>query len=132
MVIRNRYGVPYLDRLRIVDTPWFGVYLHRIKGPDPQPDPHDHPWDFTSIVLAGGYTEEVWRAALGPIESYSRRWLVGSFHTMRGDGVAHRIVTAEPHTITLILRRKRFREWGFWTIEDNHLIGWTDWKDYEL
>src|SRR3954449_5709224 len=60
----ERFEVPdydgdgnYLTRLRIVQTPWFGVYLHRFDGPDPRPTLHDHPWPFLSFVLRGGYTE---------------------------------------------------------------------------
>ena len=53
-------GDPYLDRLRIIQTPWFGVYLHHIHRPDSDPDPHDHPWAFASLVLTGSYRELVW------------------------------------------------------------------------
>lgn len=131
MVIRNRFGVPYLERLRIIDTPWFGVYVHHIKGPDPQPDPHDHPWNFTSIVLAGGYTEQVWRREnLNLWRVYSRRWNCLSVHKMRAEGMAHRIMECEPHTLSLIVRGRRRREWGFWTINNESAEGWTHWKDY--
>lgn len=36
------------------------VYLHHILRSDDDPDPHDHPWSFVSIVLAGGYHDEQW------------------------------------------------------------------------
>lgn len=49
----------YLTRWRLVQTPWFGVYLHAIRLPDTDRHLHDHPWDFASVVLAGGYTEEL-------------------------------------------------------------------------
>jgi len=133
MDIKDRYGETYLARLRIIDTPWFGVYLHRIEDVDPQPDPHDHPWNFLSIVLAGGYTEQIWQqenAARWRV--YQRRWLVGTAHRMMAEGVAHRIVSCEPHTLTLVLRGKRSREWGFWTINNESAEGWTHWKDYDL
>jgi hypothetical protein len=134
LVIRNRFGVPYLERLRIVETPWFGVYLHHIKGPDPQPDPHDHPWTFISLVLAGSYTEQVWQRVGGiQTRTYVRRWLPLTVHRMRGSiKYAHRITTCDPHTLTLILRGPRRREWGFWDIaEDGKADGWTHWKEYE-
>lgn len=138
--IRNNDGETYLARLRIIDTPWFGVYLHRIEGIDPQSDPHDHPWNFLSVVLAGGYTEQVWRMHRGSSEKmhfpYVRRWPPLTIHRMKAEGVAHRIIETEPHTLSLILRGKRSREWGFWNIDSfaspTERLGWTHWKDYEL
>jgi hypothetical protein len=56
----GRDSDPYLDRLRIVGTPQFSLYLHHIHRPDEEPDPHDHPWWFASLVLAGWYEETVW------------------------------------------------------------------------
>lgn len=47
----------YLTRWRVVQTPWFGIYVHRFDGPDPRPTLHDHPWNFQSLVLVGGYVE---------------------------------------------------------------------------
>lgn len=34
------------------------LVLHHFTGVD-GPVPHDHPWDFTSWILKGGYVEEV-------------------------------------------------------------------------
>jgi hypothetical protein len=55
----------YLVRLRIVQTPWFGIYLHDIHEDDGDRDPHNHPWSFLSFVLRGYYTERVYPDPLG-------------------------------------------------------------------
>jgi hypothetical protein len=83
--------------------------LHHIVASDPDRDLHDHPWDFTSVLLTGAYAETtpdgvvvhrspaiVWRRAEdphrldlleGPMWTYvttgpvRRRW---GFHTARG------------------------------------------------
>jgi hypothetical protein len=47
----------YLVRWRLIQTPWFGIYLHKIMTPDPRPTLHDHPWPFLAVVLRGGYDE---------------------------------------------------------------------------
>lgn len=47
----------YLVRWRIIQTPWFGIFLHRMGTPDSRPTLHDHPWGFLSLVLRGGYVE---------------------------------------------------------------------------
>lgn len=58
-----------------VQKPGRGIYLHRwylwrdrrgdvmlhcIARDDDDPDPHDHPWDFQTTVLAGGYADQRW------------------------------------------------------------------------
>lgn len=35
------------------------VVFHRFTGPD-LGDPHDHPWAFKSLILSGGYREEIY------------------------------------------------------------------------
>src|SRR5258708_24177625 len=64
-------GDPYLDRLELVKTPLFGVYLHHIHRRDIEADPHDHPWPFASLLLAGAYTERYWPDKRDPC-----RWLI--------------------------------------------------------
>lgn len=121
----NDPTVTYLRRWRIVQTPWFGILLHRIYLPDSDRDPHDHPWDFTSIVLRGGYTEHVyWPHATGIGIYKETTWRLLSVHRITRD-LAHRITTLQPGTVTLVLTGPRRREWGFWT-ED----GWVHWRTY--
>ncbi len=57
--VPNLDGTPYLTRLRFVQTPWFGIYLHQIHTKDWDRHLHDHPWRFASLVLSGAYCEKV-------------------------------------------------------------------------
>ena len=118
-------GQTYLKRLRIIQTPWFSIYLHWIYLPDRDRDPHDHPWNFTSIILRGGYTERVWPQVDGkrytPQTATGDRytdvriiWRRFSVHRMSTDN-AHMIQTLKPKTLTLIVTGRRSRVWGFWT-----------------
>lgn len=107
-------GETYLRRLHLVKTPWFAVMLHWIKGPDPHPDPHDHPVSFLSVTLRGGYDELL--PDLG---------LVWKRVRYRRASDVHRIVYAEPGTLTLVLAGPVVRRWGFETPD-----GWIDWKTY--
>lgn len=119
-------GELYLVRLRIVQTPWFGVYLHNINEPDFDRDPHDHPWNFLSFIVRGGYTERIWaRPADRRLGSYQRRWNRFTWHRMTMEK-AHQIEEVQPNTVSLILTGPRTRNWGFWT-ED----GWVEWREYE-
>lgn len=106
-------GDPYLDRLRIIQTPWFGIYLHHIHRPDREPDPHDHPWNFASMVLAGWYEELVWadkRDAASWIRRDRPRW---SLRRITRNG-AHRITGTSGPLWTLVLTGPKVAEWGFW------------------
>lgn len=126
-------GRPFLERWGFVQDRIGGIYLHHIAGPDPGLDLHDHPWWFCSIVLTGGgYTERrisireaLDAAAKGrrarPGLTARRRW---SIRVTRLD-VAHRIVSVDPGTWTLVLRGPTRREWGFYLPD-----GWVDWKSY--
>lgn len=116
----------YLNRLRIVATPWFGVFVHRIMLPDNDRDPHDHPWNFWSFIIRGHYAEDVWEATnkvptMATIKE-RKRW---SFHGMRMHS-AHQIFEISSDLTTLVFTGPRKRVWGFWTKD-----GFITWDKYE-
>lgn len=122
---------PYLDRLRIIQTPYFGVYLHRIHRPDGDRDPHDHPWWFCSLVLSGSYTEQIWpypddRADGGPdtITSFKVKRPRFSRHVMSRNR-AHKITDVDGLLWTLVITGRRHGDWGFWTTD-----GFKPWHQY--
>lgn len=128
MTIPCENGLVYLARLRIIQTPWFGIYVHDIYEPDADRHPHNHPWSFISIVLRGEYMEMVydeptktplWHSAC----NHHKRF---SIHKM-GRKSAHRIIYAGPRLKTLILVGPRRSNWGFFT-ED----GYKPWQEYEV
>lgn len=131
-IISRVPGEPYLTRWRLIHTPWFGILLHKIDGPDPDQDPHDHPWNFISIVLWGGYTEKLVTPlplvdstlVLRTTDEQSWGWL--SVHKMPL-GKYHKIERLHKKpTWTLILTGPRKREWGFLTTDRGHVM----WKTY--
>lgn len=98
----------YLWRLRILQTPLFGIYLHKLCTPDPRDTLHNHPWAFTSIVLKGGYVEFV----PGPYYAQSR--YVKRINVKRFNNSFHWIaqLDREP-TWTLVFVGRRRRTWGY-------------------
>jgi hypothetical protein len=127
MILRRADGIAYLDRLRIVQTPWFGVYLHRMDAPDPGLDLHDHPWRFVSLVLRGGYDEYRTETRVATMfADLSERWPTtctpgvvnvrkrGSIQGMRLDEchTIHRLHRTP--TWTLMFVGRRVRGWGFY------------------
>jgi hypothetical protein len=133
--IIGKQGNPMMKRLRVIQTPWFGVYLHFIYREDLDPVPHDHPWNFYRIVLRGGYVELYFEdPATGRGELTSpgrRRWsYVPITH-------AHRITNVAPKTVSLVVVGPKVRTWGFWSPEvlgpDLVIAGgkrqWIDYRD---
>lgn len=117
----------YITRLHLLKTPWFAVCLHWLNGPDPEPDMHDHPVNFLSIILRGGYCENALEHRSGECEvdfhgpvAYVRTWcnFIKAAHI-------HKIVSVRPRTLTLCFMGPKVREWGFHTP-----IGWVHWKKY--
>ena len=107
----------YMERFWIFRTPWLSARIHRILRSDNDRDLHDHPWDYASLILRGGYWE---------ITDAGRRWYGPGSIVFRRAAHLHRLVlpAGEPAT-TLFLHRRKSRDWGFRTSD-----GWVDWKTY--
>lgn len=119
---------PMLERWRLIQTPWFGIYVHHIYREDMDRTPHDHPWEFRSLVLRGGYTEELHPdIRVNGFSFESRSHQRGSFHVFPLAN-AHRITYVLPGTTTLVLVGRKQRIWGFW----DDLLGSATWIDYRL
>lgn len=111
-------GANYLRRWWIVPrNPFCSVYLHEILQSDDDRALHDHPWDNTSVVLDGGYTEHT---------------PDGVFERVAGDVVSrpaqsmHRLVIPDGgRAVTLFLTGPRVREWGF-----DCPNGWRVWSEF--
>jgi hypothetical protein len=127
MTIPCQDGLVYLVRLRIIQTPWFGVYLHDIYEPDADREPHNHPWPFLSFILRGFYTERFYPQPYADLEEWrDRTWKRFTWHRMDRDS-AHRIVEAAPGLKTLIICGRRHASgWGFYT--DDGYVPWHEHK----
>lgn len=108
-LVRAVDGVRYLRRHWIVKTPFGGIILHRMDGPDARDTLHDHPFSFVSLVLRGGYIENRLRPRSMTVYPHVvTRWNVMRKHD------AHTIVELldEP-TWTLLFVGRHVRTWGF-------------------
>jgi hypothetical protein len=124
-------GADYLHRyyLFLKDRKWFpfNITLHTIVKSD-EPVFHDHPWNYTTIILKGGYWEHVpffdkngkksgevstWR---GPGSKISRK--ANELHYLELDE------SIGPATTLFIMGRQQ-RDWGF--LNDGK---WIQWEKY--
>jgi len=97
------------------------LMLHKLCRPDRERIPHDHPWDFATLCLSGGYTEEV--ADAGGGAKFSN--LMPGEARLRSAEHTHRIVKVFGVAWTLVLSGPRRRTWGFWDGKN-----FTDWRTY--
>jgi hypothetical protein len=120
------HGELYLRKLYLVRTPLFQVALNWFNSPDPDRAPHDHPRDFVSILLRGGYIEERYRVVgRSPLQTgTTKRTRILGVAFRRAESL-HRISAVKPNTTTLVLWGRQRRAWGFQT-----MWGWRLWKDY--
>lgn len=87
-----------------------------IARADEDKDEHDHPWNFISIILKGGYLET------SDFLSTTRR--PGSIAYKRADE-SHRVVRIFGKTYSLAIVWGKRREWGYQTN-----IGWVEAQEY--
>lgn len=141
LTLRRADGQVYLDRWGFQIDRLFGVYLHRMEAPDPGVDLHDHPWDFVSLVLRGGYTELRADTREAPLFArLAERWPSGvdrpagevverprwSIKRLRFDECHTIIALHRTPTWTLVLRGPRRRRWGFYLAD-----GWMPEAQYD-
>jgi hypothetical protein len=105
-------GNPYMTRHHVTET----VRFHHLLMSDPQPDMHDHPWDFTSVLITGGYREHTLH---GVVEHRAPAVV------HRGATEAHRLELLDGPTWTLVATGPTRRRWGFHTTG-----GWVHWSRY--
>ena len=125
---------PLLTRWHLLTTPWFRLHLHLFHRSDLDRALHDHPWEFYSLILWGGYTEvrpKEWLRILLELQhnddanddvanrlqdpnSIERVPYFPGALLHRPAWWAHRIeVPTGKKSISLVLVKKKTRDWGF-------------------
>lgn len=117
----TKKGWPYLDRVRLIQTPAVSLYLHRIYTPDVDDFPHDHPWWFASLVLSGRYTESIYPDPADLSDVQVRHRPRGSLRHLPRHR-AHQITEINGTLRTLVLAGPHHQSWRFWT--DHGPVDW--------
>lgn len=122
-VITRTDGTAYLIRWHIAHTKWGRIMLHKIVRSD-ESCPHDHPWNFTSIMLWGHYLEFEYKG-----DDNGPHFVDCQVHRApcilrRPANWLHKISVNKP-CWTLVFTSTRKRKWGFWTLR-----GWVKYNDY--
>lgn len=88
------------------------IWLHHFQRPDADRHVHDHPWWAVSVILVGGYLEEVLLDVAGRLKYSLRRHSAPAINVI-GGRTKHRIASVTPGTWTLMIVGPRHgRGWG--------------------
>jgi hypothetical protein len=98
-------------RYRLLVTPWFRVFLHRLWCPMWHPQGHDHPWSFVAIVLKGGYLERTQKEC---------RWRGQGSVLYRPAEFVHNVVTGRDVNWSIVITGPKRRQWGFVDMKPVH------------
>lgn len=117
-------GGPYLIRWDFLKLFGISFRFHTFLKSDPDRGLHDHPWWMVSILLAGGYCEELRGTGLIsrlPIYRIIKRKAPSIAFRHATD--AHRVTLIDGKPcLTLIITGPKKRDWGFYRKE-----GWVKW-----
>ncbi len=96
------------------------VFLHHFHRSDADDALHDHPWPFTSVILAGGYYEH----AVAQDGIIRRRWYGPGRVLTRAAEWKHRTeLLPGSDCWTLIFRGTKVRSWFFHCFANDRLTG---------
>ena len=125
--IISRQGALHFQRYRVIETPWFNIYLHRISASDREKDPHDHPFSFWSFILSGSYRE--W-FCLPPsfIAVHYGTYKAGDWVHHTAEDV-HQLTILTPVVWTLVFTSGRNRYWGY-RLVNQFDKAWVGHKEY--
>lgn len=89
-------------------------------GDDPRPTPHNHPWDFTSQILSGGYTEhKFWITKGGKLKQQTKTYKEGDLNIVKKNQY-HVVVDVLPNTVTRLTCGKATEgnKWGYFDVDE--------------
>lgn len=109
----------------ILRTPWGTLRVHNVMKSDEGRDFHDHPFNFTSLILWGGYLEHRPGCEADSFDDY--RWCrilaygracactyygPGSIVRRKAEDL-HRLELINGHAWTFVVSSRYLRQWGF-------------------
>lgn len=104
--IKSQEGVLHFQRWRMVETPFFNLYLHKIHKADEDRHLHNHPWNFFVLCIRGSYVEDVSGKRYATVMPWSFRY--------RNRKAYHKILKIVKGPVTtLVFTFGKKRVWGY-------------------
>lgn len=108
-------GVTYYARWHLVKQPQVNVWLHVQTASDPSATLHTHPWDNTSVYLAGKAIEDIHEGFTRPTGSNIMRFFRKPGDVVhRKAGWAHTVTLDTPYVMTIFTTGPAYRKRGYW------------------
>ncbi len=119
-VVLVRYFMLFKDKPRNLNTNIkerdvpFNIFIHKICDDDPR-YLHDHPWNYFTIILKGGYWEYSDPEIYHPTDADEiPKWKgPGSFSFNKATSFHRLVLNDNIPCWTLFIRFRKIREWGF-------------------
>jgi len=121
--IVSKVGAVHFRRYRLIRTPWFALYIHQILRSDMDSALHDHPFDFSSLILKGSYLEQ----SMYPSDTntiYCNEFFPGDVVKHKGEEL-HKLTLTSKSVWTLVLTSGNYRDWGYHTCR-----GWVNHRKF--
>lgn len=117
-LIPNAKGEGYKTELIQVQSPDLTVKWNWWHLPDCDRLPHNHPWNFTSLIHYGGYTERRFWVENGKVYSEERTYKEGEVNQINKDEF-HLVTSVLPRTLTQMtcLEATKGNAWGYLDID---------------
>lgn len=125
-------GKPYLRRYIIMRNAWFRIFIHELLISDEDAELHDHPWNFMTFLLSGGYVEELPQSSARVHYGWAEPdYKTMKIHWPRFSLIRHQArdlhrIELEKPTWTLFIAGNKYRKWGFY----DPARGWIDNKTF--
>jgi hypothetical protein len=116
--ISDLISADYMRRWQLRVGKLGALRLHHILRGDSDRDFHDHPMDFTSLVISGGYVEHT-------PDREPRKFLPGDVNRKRAEDL-HRLELIGDDAWTVVVAGPFRRDWGFQTDD-----GWVAAGEYD-
>lgn len=112
-IIKSKEGVLHFKRFAIIECKLFNIYIHWIYKADEDEHLHDHPWNYTSIVLSGKFWEAVKNTKENENKYEMNNLSSGSISSQKAERTHKVYMLLSKKIITLFFTGPRFREWGY-------------------
>jgi hypothetical protein len=112
----HRYYLLFKEKINAFDKvkPYPNIFIHKLCLSDEDRDVHDHPWNYLTVILSGGYWEWVPVIVNGKNIGEQKNWRGPGSIIWRRAGSFHRLEMPNP-SWTLFMHGWRKKEWGFLT-----------------
>lgn len=119
----------YMKRFVVAKNKFFSIYIHEFWRSDYDVH-HDHPWDFLTYIIRGGYTEEVLKWNSGNLFPHKRKVKAGNFLIRNAEHIHRVIIKEHSFPLTICVQGPKRRQWGFWKLEKEGEWKWTHWRPF--